>query len=185
MYITSDRSTVADFITDPVKTRITFLFRSPPLSYVENIYTLAFNLWTWIVSFGILITTTLLFYIIAKWEKNHFDINEEKSYSISPLNPKLSDVLLLEIGVVCQQGAESEPKSGSGRILTIFIYIFITFLYTSYTAFIVALFQSTTNNIQTIEDLLTSNIKLGAENTPYNHAFFAVSIYILYFNLFF
>lgn len=41
------------------------------------------------------------------------------------------------------------------------------FIFTSYTANIVALLQSTSNDINTLEDLLHSNIELGADDTPY------------------
>lgn len=41
------------------------------------------------------------------------------------------------------------------------------FIFTSYTANIVALLQSTSNTINTLEDLLHTDIELGAEDTPY------------------
>lgn len=47
------------------------------------------------------------------------------------------------------------------------------FIFTSYTASIVALLQSTSKNIQTLADLLNSNIDLGVEETPYAHHYFS------------
>lgn len=122
-------------------------------------------------------------YVIVKWEwinpffKNKFPVN------IGILRPTLIDMFLLEVGAVCQQGVEAEPRSGAGRIATIFIFISITFCYTSYTAFIVALFQSTTNSIKTVDDLLNYRIRLGVENQPYNYHYFLVCILCLLLNV--
>lgn len=46
------------------------------------------------------------------------------------------------------------------------------FIYTSYTANIVALLQSTTKSINTIEDLLHSSLEFGIEDTPYARYYF-------------
>lgn len=46
------------------------------------------------------------------------------------------------------------------------------FLYTSYTANIVALLQSSSNAIKSLEDLLNSNIEIGVEDLPYHHFYF-------------
>lgn len=47
------------------------------------------------------------------------------------------------------------------------------FIFTSYTASIVALLQSTSKSIQTLPDLLNSNMDLGVEETPYALHYFA------------
>ena len=47
------------------------------------------------------------------------------------------------------------------------------FIFTSYTASIVALLQSTSKSIQTLFDLLNSNMDLGVEDTPYAHHYFS------------
>lgn len=46
------------------------------------------------------------------------------------------------------------------------------FIYTSYTANIVALLQSTTKDITTLKHLLHSPIELGVEDTPYSRYYF-------------
>lgn len=48
----------------------------------------------------------------------------------------------------------------------------LIFIYTSYTANIVALLQSTSDRIRTLSDLSKSNIELGVQDTPYSHALF-------------
>lgn len=49
----------------------------------------------------------------------------------------------------------------------IFFSVGMLFIYTSYTANIVALLQSSSNDINTLEDLLSSSMGFGAEDTPY------------------
>lgn len=48
----------------------------------------------------------------------------------------------------------------------------LIFVYTSYSASIVALLQSTSDSIQTLSDLLYSDIKLGVEDVGYSRPFF-------------
>lgn len=45
-------------------------------------------------------------------------------------------------------------------------------MYTSYTANIVALLQSTSQSIRTLSDLLHSNMEFGVEDTPYSRYYF-------------
>lgn len=49
----------------------------------------------------------------------------------------------------------------------------MVFIYTSYTANIVALLQSTSKNIVTLKDLLYSPMDYGIEDTPYTRFYFA------------
>lgn len=46
------------------------------------------------------------------------------------------------------------------------------FLHTSYTASIVALLQSSSNTINTLEELLQSSLNFGVEDTPYHRFWF-------------
>lgn len=82
---------------------------------------------------------------------------------------------MVTVGAVCQQGAYSEPKNFSGRIIMLFGLLSLMFLYVSYSANIVALLQSSSDNIKSLEDLLESRLKLGTENTVYNYHYFTVS----------
>lgn len=52
----------------------------------------------------------------------------------------------------------------------------MVFIYTSYTANIVALLQSTTKSINTIEDLWHSSVDFGIEDTPYARHYFPNAI---------
>nr|CAI5837535.1 unnamed protein product [Callosobruchus analis] len=71
--------------------------------------------------------------------------------------------------------SDTEPRSSAGRIAYFIALISLMFLYTSYSANIVALLQSTTEAIRTVEDLLNSRISLGALDVVYNHYYFVHS----------
>lgn len=73
----------------------------------------------------------------------------------------------MEVRAVTQQGTITEPTSVSGRIATILALLVWMFLFTSYSANIVALLQSSDNSINSVEDLLNSRILLGVENVGY------------------
>lgn len=51
----------------------------------------------------------------------------------------------------------------------------LLFVFTSYTAKIVALLQSTTKSIQSLEDLLNSKMEFGVQDKPYNRHFFPLT----------
>lgn len=82
---------------------------------------------------------------------------------------------MLSFGATCQQGSASVPYSYAGRIITILMFIALMFLYTSYSANIVALLQSPSNSIQSLSDLLYSRLDVGVDDTVFNHFYFPVS----------
>jgi hypothetical protein len=54
------------------------------------------------------------------------------------------------------------------------LFITVIFLYTAYSACIVALLQSSTNSIRTLKDLLDSGLTLAVEEAVYNRHYFPV-----------
>lgn len=59
------------------------------------------------------------------------------------------------------------------------IFITLIFLFTAYTAYTVVLFQSTADNVKTLEDLYKSKMTLGSEDKSYLRKTFSVSIILL------
>lgn len=78
-----------------------------------------------------------------------------------------SEVLMLGVSIICQQGSSYELGRTPGRLVMFFFLIFLMFLYISYSANIVVLLQSTSSSIQTIKDLTDSNLELIAEDALY------------------
>lgn len=60
--------------------------------------------------------------------------------------------------------------------MLIFLFVTVTFLYTSFAANIVALLQSSSSQIRTLDDLLHSRIKFGVHDTVFNRYYFSVRI---------
>lgn len=106
-----------------------------------------------------------------------FTVITQSIENTSILRPSFADVFLLVIGATCQQGSSATPRSLTARITMVIIFIAMMFLFVSYSANIVALLQSPSSKIRTLEDLHSSRLEVGAEDTSYNKYLFAVSAY--------
>ncbi|EFA10663.2 Glutamate receptor 1-like Protein [Tribolium castaneum] len=173
LFFTPDRIDIIDYIAATTPTYMKFIFRAPPLSYVTNVFTLPFDSAVWHYCFVMVAVVVVCIYVIVVWEWKETKFEEKDTHShIDTLRPNIFDVVMFEIGAITQQGTNAEPKSNSGRIITIFSFLTLMFLYTSYSANIVALLQSTSDSIKNLEDLLNSRIKLGVEDIVYAHYYF-------------
>ncbi|PSN49053.1 Ionotropic receptor 75k [Blattella germanica] len=171
MFITKPRLGIVDFIAAPTPTRVEFIFRQPPLSFVQNIYTLPFSGLVWLCSFLLFTLMGILFYCALKWE---FCTKENESSS-DKMQITWSDIVMSTVGAVCEQGTLMEGQRIPSRIILTFLFMTVIFLNTSYSAYIVALMQSTTKSIRTLNDLLNSGLSLAAEDIVYNRYFFSVA----------
>lgn len=90
----------------------------------------------------------------------------------------LFDSLILNVGIICQQGAEyagRERFSGTRFGITfLFVYSFLMLQF--YSASIVgSLLMAPPKNIKTIPDLVASPLEVGMQSIVYNYDFFTVS----------
>ncbi|XP_071057705.1 ionotropic receptor 75a-like [Onthophagus taurus] len=170
-FTTIDRIEFADYIAPIYKSKASFMFRAPPLSSVSNVLTLPFTKQVWMASFFLSILICTVMYIISKWEWSEDDFKITFEGKSDVLLPSFIESFVFSLGAICQQGCKVEPKSVAGRISALVSLLIFLFLYTSYSANIVALLQSTSDSINTIDDLLNSRIQLGMELMPYNHYF--------------
>nr|APC94259.1 ionotropic receptor 6 [Pyrrhalta maculicollis] len=167
LFFTMDRVDVIEYVAMVTPTKSKLVFRAPKLSYVTNVFTLPFDRQVWISTVGLVILLGVFIYYILKWE---FYKRKESPSPVMKVDQ--FEVALISFGAVCQQSANVIPTSVPGRITTIILFISLMFLYTSYSANIVALLQSTSTSIQTLEDLLKSRLKIGVFDTIYNRHFF-------------
>ncbi|KAJ8982127.1 hypothetical protein NQ317_002853, partial [Molorchus minor] len=170
-FFTMDRIDIVDYIAATTPTFMKFIFRAPPLSYVANVFTLPFDTYVWYSSIVLAGAILLVLYIIniCEWKNPHF----RKNWMVLVrYNPTCLTYCCLKLEQSPNKDMMQNSKSNSGRIATIFIFIALMFLYTSYSANIVALLQSTTESIRTLEDLLYSRISLGVEDIVYAHYYF-------------
>lgn len=81
---------------------------------------------------------------------------------------KSLDVVTFVWGAVCQQGSHLIIPTTSGRFVVLTTFLAALAIFTSYSASIVALLQSPSHSIRTIEDLLASPLKLALQEAGYN-----------------
>ncbi|KAJ8676245.1 hypothetical protein QAD02_012031 [Eretmocerus hayati] len=165
-FILKDRISVVRYIALTTPSRSRFIFRQPPLSSVENLFRLPFNNSVWLVIIMLLLLFLFLLYPAMRFEWSRYELSGHEN------KPNLSDDLLVVVGAASQQGFWYEPRSLSTRLVVLVALLAAVSLYAAYTANIVALLQSTTSSINTLQDLLNSPLDLGAQDTVYYRHYF-------------
>lgn len=84
----------------------------------------------------------------------------------------LNDVGSFVWGAVCQQGTYIELPSVSARLVVVTTFLSFLAIFTSYSANIVALLQSASHAIKSIDDLMHSPLKLSIQEAGYNRYLF-------------
>lgn len=79
------------------------------------------------------------------------------------------DVVTFILGAFCQQGTHLDIPTTSGRIIVLTTFLATLALFTSYSANILALLQSPSHYINTLDDLIASRIKVGIHEAGYTH----------------
>ncbi|XP_048001456.1 ionotropic receptor 75a-like [Leguminivora glycinivorella] len=174
LFITKDRMPIIEYLSHPIASAVKFIFREPPLSYQNNLYLLPFraSVWCCIGSFVVVLIGAM--YVSAYWEgkKSAGDEHKPDGTHEPVLVPKISDVTVFVMSAISQQGSNVELKGMLGRFVIFILFLVFVFLYTAYSASIVVLLQSSSNQIRTLTDLLNSKLELGVEDTPYNRYWF-------------
>nr|QEI46874.1 ionotropic receptor 75q.2 [Galleria mellonella] len=176
MFLTSERIPVVEYISSPTPTRSKFVFQQPKLSYESNLFLLSFRNTVWYSSIALLLLLLLALFSVAIWEwkQTKHDINTRETDS-GILRPNFADIVVLILGVTCQQGSPVELKGSLGRIVLLILFLSVMFLYTSYSANIVALLQSSSSKINTLDDLLHSRLKFGVHDNVFNRHYFSTA----------
>lgn len=105
--MTADRIDYLDYLSMTIPSSIAFVLRSPPISYVSNIYYLPFTGLVWICSISLVFLCTI---VIASTLKFHLSAENEKE------NLKASDYFLFAVASACQMGTDIMTKVLSARI---------------------------------------------------------------------
>ncbi|XP_055837082.1 glutamate receptor ionotropic, delta-2-like isoform X2 [Episyrphus balteatus] len=170
LFFTADRIKFIEYIAMPTPTRSKFVFRSPKLSYTDNVFLLPFDSGVWNAIIGLIFVTSAAL-VFSTWSE--FKIKRNKDVSDpNVLHPSALDAFILVFGATCQQGSAVSPRSMTSRLIMFIVFLMLMFLYTSYSANIVALLQSPSRKIQNLNDLLNSRLKLGADDTIFNRYYF-------------
>lgn len=84
----------------------------------------------------------------------------------------IGDVGTFVWGAVCQQGSHMMIPTTSGRVVVLTAFLAFLALFTSYSASIVALLQSPSHAIKTVEDLISSPLKMSIQEAGYNRYYY-------------
>lgn len=150
-----DRLAYIEFTAEIFQITTPFIFRQPPLSTISNIYVLPLSLSVWIC---ILITIAVIISLMCVQLVHPLMKNRS-----TPL-----DITTFVFGAVCQQSTDMSLPTSSSRFMVLTTFLAMLALFTSYSASIVALLQSPSRSINTIEDLLDSPLKMGIQEAGYN-----------------
>lgn len=107
IFLTIDRIDYLDYLSMTIPSSIAFVLRSPPISYVSNIYYLPFTGTVWLCSISLVVLCTVL---IAWTFKLHMMAGKETP------NLEISDYFLFAIASSCQMGTDILTKVLSARI---------------------------------------------------------------------
>ncbi|XP_046807716.1 ionotropic receptor 75a-like isoform X1 [Lucilia cuprina] len=153
-----DRTKVCNFLVETFRIRAGIMFRQPPLSSVANIFTMPFDIKVWICLIILIVLTICVFAL---------------ELALSPYTHEMHywDCIIFVWGAMCQQGFYGSVSNLSARIIIFTTFVATLFLFISFSANIVALLQSPSEAIRTLNDLSHSSLELGVMDTVYNRVF--------------
>ncbi|CAH1738065.1 unnamed protein product [Aphis gossypii] len=162
----SDRMDIGDLTVGTFIARTVAIYKQPPLSSVNNIFTLPFvpNVWIVLLIVMSVFAVTLVFLIwISNWLHG---VEMKLSFAL--------DTVTLVFAAICQQGISVAATHYSipARIATFTLFLCAVFLFTSYAACIVVLLQSASKTINTIVDLANKPITFSVQDTKHNYIYF-------------
>ncbi|CAG4961717.1 unnamed protein product [Parnassius apollo] len=182
MFMRSDRWRVLHFCSETVELRLptmfrenqhiekgAFLFRQPAQSAVANVFVLPFSRGVWAAAAAVFAGAGALLALLAAAARAA-RLPDPAASHLATL-----DCLTFVIGSMCQQGSDLSPRLWSLRLVMFFTLLASLFAFTSYSAKVVAILQSPSNALQTIDDLTNSPMTLGVQETTYKKVYFAES----------
>lgn len=171
LFFTVDRIDVIDYIASTSQTRSKFVFRSPKLSYTDNVFVLPFDIGVWASLGTMMAVASFVLYIGARVEWQIESVKKSDDPTI--LRPSFYETFFVLYCAFCQQGSFSLPITLGSRLIAMVSFTALMFMYASYSANIVALLQSPSSKVKTLEDLYNSRISLGVDDTVFNHYYFS------------
>ncbi|RVE45316.1 hypothetical protein evm_010021 [Chilo suppressalis] len=165
MFMRADRMRVLHFSAETVELRGAFIFRQPSQSSVSNVFLLPLSRGVWASAMAVFVAAGALLAALSRRPTHHS--------TLQPLT--VAECFTFTIGTVCQQGSHLSPNVVSVRVVMLFTLLSSLFVFTSYSAKIVAILQTPSDAIQTIDDLTRSPMALGVQETTYKRVYFAES----------
>ncbi|XP_043277728.1 uncharacterized protein [Venturia canescens] len=167
-----DRLDVVEYTVQTWIAKVCLIFRHPQKNEMSNVFLKPFEpvVWYWITV--VALVNWLLLFLTVKIEQ-HYDWRHP--VNTLDTNPA-SEVGLIAIAAVCQQGLSDGPRIYSGRIVFLFLFLWALLMFQFYSASVVgSLLVEKPRYITTPQDVLDSNLAVGSEDIAYNHDFFQTS----------
>ncbi|XP_063388458.1 glutamate receptor 3-like [Cydia fagiglandana] len=161
MIAQKERVKYVNYFLAPSKIEAMFVFKKPALASVTNIYVLPFDVGVWISTVLLIIISSFTLFLSS------FGEDRMKNYNSKSWLQKTSDGFFDTLCLVFQQGTAADPLSIASRQILLLGLMAFMFLYTAYSANVVALLQSPTNDINSVETLLTSPVACGSQDVVY------------------
>lgn len=142
-----------------------FVFRRPSFAVADNVFLAPFDRWVWVCTGIILLILVAVVAAVMSFATSKHRVP----------NSSLAEAFVLVVGAACQQGTTVKPQSPAGRLVIVCAFVSLMFLFTSYSACIVVLLQSPSNQIQTLQQLYDSRLTMALHNNTWNVQVFSVS----------
>ncbi|GBP41524.1 hypothetical protein EVAR_20329_1 [Eumeta japonica] len=190
---TSDRLKILEYVASPGPLTATFIFRRPALAAIGNIYLQPFSSGVWMATGVLLLISVMMLFFTTYMEPKYSVSRESKALSVSmhakvpnfrvTMWERILDGLHDTLCLVFQQGTPKDPVSRArptltvtsrdtppppGRQILLMGLLAFMFLYTAYSAYVVALLQSSSAHIDSVDALSRSPLQLGLENVVYS-----------------
>ncbi|CAG9795895.1 unnamed protein product [Diatraea saccharalis] len=166
LFFRTERAQLVDYIAETWRCRQCFIFRHP--KHPGGFYTIYTRPLTARVWYCILSIFALSAVILSLMLRNMFPKPGNESADSS-----FSLTLLFIWSAMCQQGMSVNRSAMSVKMVVFVIFIYAVTIYQYYNATVVStLLREPPKNIRTLEDLVKSNLKAGAENVLYAKDFF-------------
>nr|QEI46868.1 ionotropic receptor 64a [Galleria mellonella] len=167
LFFRSDRARLIDYIIETWPSRQCFIFRHPkhPGAFY-TVFTRPLTTEVWYCIICMLVISATILGIMFKLKTQRVNDDAESSFSLA---------FLFSWSAICQQGMgiQSRTMKASMKIAVLVIFVYALTLYQYYNAIVVStLLHESPKNIRTLEDLLKSNIKAGAEDVLYTKDYF-------------
>ncbi|XP_063706207.1 uncharacterized protein LOC134835266 [Culicoides brevitarsis] len=168
IWVTANRVSIIQYVYRTSAADVWFLFQNPRLSFTDNLFLLPFSQVTWICAFLLVPVLAVGITFIRYYSEVKIERQREEQKA------ELGESFYMILTIVCQQGFTNTIHSISARLLMFFSFFTLMLLYVSYAASLVALLQSSSKRINSLQDLLESKMKLGVEDAAYNRIYFAM-----------
>ncbi|XP_049775569.1 uncharacterized protein LOC126162844 [Schistocerca cancellata] len=192
--LTYDRIGMADYSIGVDTFKPQLFYKVQSLRAARNIYSLPFSLDVWVSLFSLLVGITFLLTFILGSEtrlpiaqKNSTGENfpftginaSRKQFSLNMLEQPswdLSEVMLVTIGALSQQGADRHPNTMAARILFLVLFLLAVLMYTAYSASVISIMSSTKPVSNSLQGILESSSKMSValHDIHYYHTQFQI-----------